>query len=694
MIHFPVEKSNGDIETVTAYNYRDFPYKKYISTETVRGRRCVYYNIPATFDIETTTVSKVGYMYHWQFCLGSTVIFGRTWEEFTEFLNTLSLNMRLGSYTRLVVFCHFLGFEFQHIRNFLHWTSIFSRKKREPMKALCTLGYEFRCSYILSNMSLSQFCKNSALCTYYKKSGDDYDYTKVRTPSTPMTDYELSYCYCDVRGLSQCIETLLQDDTIATLPLTSTGFVRREFRSAMQSNPKNSAIIKKMALSLDQYTLCKQAFRGGDTHANVLYTGLKLPNITFVDIMSSYPAVMLTEKFPMTAFVRANCTTLTQLTNLTNTYACLFSCTLTSPRVKSLSITPYIDRAHCRNLLNPRVDNGRILSADSLTISLTDIDWRIISEEYDYSEVYIHIMYIAKYDYLPYELRSTLHSYFTEKCKLSIALKNAEPESEEYYDIYYRYNRFKNRINGAYGMIVTDILSPEILYENDDWHTSPEPDLDTKTTLLSKHYKSYSTFLSYQWGVWTPAHARARLSRLRHMASSDGIYHDTDSLALLTDPEPYITVLNNQIISQYSTVPDMTIPVTIDSKTFNIGTWDTDKKCKQFKTLGSKKYCYTDQSGKLHITVSGLGKKRGAEELLTKHKGIDSFCVGTIIQDSGRTTATYNDHKAPYTTTLVDYLGQPCTFSNASNIGVTPTTYEFGISFEYGELIKEIQKST
>ena len=62
----------------------------------VTKKNITYYNIPASFDIETSSFRtyedehgqevKRACMYIWQFGLNGSVIFGRTWDEFFELL--------------------------------------------------------------------------------------------------------------------------------------------------------------------------------------------------------------------------------------------------------------------------------------------------------------------------------------------------------------------------------------------------------------------------------------------------------------------------------------------------------------------------------------------------------------------------------------------------------------------------------
>ena len=121
-----------------------------------------YFNLISTFDIETTTIKETheGFMYIWQFCLCEDVIIGRRWEEFFEFLKEIQNAYDISKDKIFVVYVHNLSFEFQFIKDFFDWDTVFATGKREVLKAMTDNGIEFRCSYKLSNMSLEKFCEH------------------------------------------------------------------------------------------------------------------------------------------------------------------------------------------------------------------------------------------------------------------------------------------------------------------------------------------------------------------------------------------------------------------------------------------------------------------------------------------------------------------------------------------------------
>lgn len=689
MKHLKVRDCNNIEHDEIVYGCADFPLETLLRhVPMIKKRFDTYYNVSASFDIETTSVNcdkPYGFMYQWQFCIKDTVCFGRTWEEFQYLVKRIDKYCQYNPQLKLVVFVHNLAFEFQFMHQFITITSVFAREKGKPLIVRTCEHIEFRCSLTLSNMGLARFCQNSKGCTYWKKDGDSYDYKKYRTPYTELTDEELEYCYCDVRGLCQCIDSLLEEDTIATLPFTSTGYVRREFRKVMKSNEENDVLFRNLRLTTETYTMCKEAFRGGNTSSNTIFVDEVLDDIESYDLQSSYPASMLLDKFPMSRFMKITIDSREKFDKCLNEYACLFRIVVDDVHVKNLNTIPYIARAKCLKIIGGRYGNGRVLSAERIIMTVTDIDWKIIEKHYDLGQKVVTDMYIAKYDYLPLDFRKYLLSLFVEKCKLKHKLESMEnkglEDSEEYKDTKYLYNKFKNRINAVYGMTVTDITNPDIVFENGEWDTC---DLNLSSALHS-YYNSYSSFLSYQHGVWVTANARKRLQDMLDEVGRDTVYIDTDSIKCLKGHREQFARANEKhykLLAKH----DIDVVVNIEGTKYYIGDWEYEGTYSRFKTLGSKKYFIEKPNGKMELTLAGVNKTKGTK-FFSKRGGCDGFNIGVLIPttDSGRTTAYYNNepiHK------LKDKGRE---FTTASNIAIINTTYELGITDEYFELLKVIK---
>lgn len=669
MREIPVETING-IVNEKVYSPGDKIHREYLYSDIVRKNKISYLNIPCAFDIETTNVIKrdasghplsaYAFMYQWQFCIDDKVIFGRTWDEFLNFIDELKWDLQLNRKRRLVVYVHNLSFEFQFMRRFINVSEGFFKAKRNPLKFLCNGAIEFRDSYALSNMSLAKFCENSEGVTHYKLV-DTYDYDKIRTPETALTPEEEAYCYNDVRGLCECIYDKMREDDLAHIPLTSTGYVRRDFRKSYARNKKNRLIFRENQLTPELYKVCKAAFRGGDTHANVDHVDQVLHDIQSHDLQSSYPAAEMLDKYPVGKFFEI---TPAEFKNRDlSEYAMLIHVRFTDIRYVGNCGNPYIPESRCVGITRADLvnDNGRVLFAGIVEMWLTDIDYNIILKEYEYKDIYVKEIWGSRYGDLPAEFKETLMEYFRKKTQLRGIVEQA-----------YEYTKSKNKLNASYGMMVTDIAKPEIAYVNEEYITV-EKEL---SEVLEKYYKSRNNFLSYQQGLWVTANARKRLREMLYVVGPDNVYDDTDSIKSRGDHRADFEKKNKEIIEKclkcgaYAEDPN--------GKIQYMGTWDYEGTYEEFKTLGAKKYIYKED-GVYHSTIAGVSKKAG-RDFFNKH-GIDSFAVGTVIENSGHLVAYYNDDEEH----VIEVNG--CNIKTASNVALVDDTYTIGITGDYMDLL-------
>ena len=122
------------------------------------------------------------YIWQWQFSDRYTVM-GRTWTELREFMSRL-LDV-VGDNT-LVVLVHNLSYEFQFLRTIYDFQpdEVFALAKRKVAKiTMYNEAFEFRCTYIHSNMSLAAYCKKMHV-QHQKLDGEEFDYKVVRYPWT------------------------------------------------------------------------------------------------------------------------------------------------------------------------------------------------------------------------------------------------------------------------------------------------------------------------------------------------------------------------------------------------------------------------------------------------------------------------------------------------------------------------------
>lgn len=595
------------------------------------GNRVKYWNIPASFDIETSSFKswgkKYATMYVWSFCLNGSTILGRTWEEFRELIKYLEFHLNT-KHVKLIIYVHNLAYEFQWMRKWFEWDEVFAVKDRRPVHASLTNGIEFKCSYILSNYALSYIGAKLLLIYPVQKAVGDLDYSKIRHSNTALTPQELWYSVKDVQVVCSYIQEKIENEGgIQNIPLTNTGYVRQycrkycftQFENDESLRRKLSARYHERMKSLSimsecEYDQLKWAFAGGFTHAAPMWSGKVVHDVCSFDLASSYPAVMVMKKFPMSrgTFI-GNSTEEDVELLISQGYCVLFT-------VRLYGVNPnfvyegYISAHRCSELSKDAViNNGRVSSATCLQVTVTEQDWDIIKKCYTWDEERTQFFGVRFYaaDYLPTPFILSILHLFSNKT----SLKGVEGKEIEYMVS-------KNMINSAYGMSVTDIIRK--IYEYSDTNKWIKEDGDVEQQ-LADYNKNHNRFLFYAWGVWVTAHARHNLWEAIFEFGKDYVYADTDSIKGLNyeKHKSFFTVYNMKVRAQIIKVcrvldisQDLYNPKTPKGVTKTIGVFEQEEGYKTFKTIGAKRYIYEYDSGELLFTVSGVNKHFGMPYLL------------------------------------------------------------------------------
>lgn len=366
-------------------------------------------------------------MYEWTFCIEFYTFIGRKWEEFINLLDRLQTLFNLDYEKNLIIYVHNLSYEFQFIRKRLKWEHTFSLKERKIISALCDKGIEFRCSYLLSGYSLAKLSDQLLKYKVKKKSGD-LDYSKKRGYVTPLTKNEIQYCINDCLVVVSYIKEYIErNGDISKIPLTKTGAVRKYCRDmCLYENGKHKnndyyqeyhSLMKKLTLTKDEYYQCRRVFAGGFTHANPMYMGMKIEDVKSYDFASSYPYVMISEKFPMSKPELIDIQSIGQFYDNLELYCCMFDVHFINIKSKYY-FENYISKSHCWDIENAIVNNGRIFSADSLYTSLTEQDYYIIKNMYEWDEIEIFNFRRFVKGYLPTNFVKSILKLFVDKTKL------------------------------------------------------------------------------------------------------------------------------------------------------------------------------------------------------------------------------------------------------------------------------------
>lgn len=623
------------------------------------------------FDIETSRIfEEQSICYLWQLAIDeNTVIYGRNLNSFRDYLDTIASTLDTGTF--IVIYVHNLAYEIQYLTGILDfdYDDIFWLKSRRPLKAVYKNKIEFRCSYMLSGKSLAVWCDDLDV-KHKKLSGDDFDYKAVRYPWTKLTDKQLQYGFHDVLGLRECIiKTFeMRHDTLESTPLTKTGYVRRDVKKAMGVCRKS---VKNLHPDYETFKMLESAFRGGNTHANRWRTGIIIKDVHSYDIASSYPFQILTKKFPITPFTKPPRTVQESDLQKYMDIGRAFVCTAVFKNIRladEFIPVPYIPHSKTICYGDFSRDNGRILHADKMQMTFTDIDYKIIKNQYIWDgDAQILDIRLSRYGELPKPLKDACYHYFEIKTKL----KGATDPHEQFL-----YSMAKADLNSIYGMMVENPLKPFIYFDCQSGKYTQET-VTNPIQKLEKRQKSMAC--PYQWGVWVTAHARADLQEMIDaLYDEDGfndlVYTDTDSVKFTGDFDAVFDRVNKRKMKEGLSYK----ATTNKGKVKYLGVFEKEETAKRFITLGAKKYCYEGQDGDLHLTVSGVTKAKGAKEL----GKIENFKIGFNFTIAGGTRIAYND---AYDNGEIIADGRHLRIGR--NCTILDTTYKLGIADEYERLL-------
>lgn len=703
-----------------------------VSRETYarRNKRSVCSDF-LTMDTETTSVARatgwnntdtdIGLVYLVQLYVSGKCFIFRTLDDFKNALESAIVPQLEELNASIVIYVHNLSFEWQFLKSIILVYDVFALKNRKVAKITAYDGaIEFRCSYLLSNMSLEKFTENYN-SEMYRKDKELIDYEIARYPWSQLNDEIMYYSLMDVITLYKAVESIMlcEGDSLRTIPMTNTGYVRRACRVACIGEYKNTRkksvrieqwekygaykkLFQKCFLTLDQYIMLVKAFRGGNTHASRFYADEILTNVGSYDFASSYPAVIIcSDQFPIGKL--EECTNdvqdLENLKEFSKRYftvievvfeeLCLrdpASCTVPYIPASKLEYVTHADYDFLQDVSRETArtvkDNGRIIRTNkAVRYTFLGIELAIILRQYT-GKMHVTRCYYAPKGYLPDELRNTCFDWYDKKT----ALKHVD-------GMEYEYMKSKNRVNSVFGMMVEQIVK-EVVEYNDEEKTfsTRKPTQEEAEEQLKNYYTPMQRkFLAYQWGVTITALARVRLQEMIDICGHDFVYCDTDSCKML-NPEKYIEAFetyNASWVEYADKCGCEYYAFTKNGEKQILGLADFEGMYDKFKTLGAKKYA-TEKNGRLEITIAGVPKNAGAQLM----GNINNFVRGykfevsdnapLSMRQSWKKTLTYNDTFNEIFTIDGHEL------HIQSNVALLRTTYELNITDEYQELIDNL----
>ena len=563
-------------------------------------------------------------------------LFGHKPSELIECLEKIHQSMH-GE--RTIVYFHNLSYDYTFERKFMFkkWgfpVSSLNVKSHEPIFIRFANGIEFRDSLILFQRSLDKVGKDFNV--EHQKASGKWDYDIIRHQDTEFSPEELEYIehdtLCGVEALDAM--RLKLNKHIYSMPYTATG-IPREQTQVRGRKHQTKALFNKICPTYEQYQKLIKLFHGGYTHANRHYIGAILRGlIKCFDFKSSYPYALLSEKYPMQAFMPHDNCKLDYILRNSEQYAWMFKLMLLNPKLKSDDIPmPVLQSSKCVQTVNKVEDNGRILMASYVEIYVNEIDAEVIRDQYTWDgEICVEVE-CAKKGYLPRWFTDYVFELFEQK------------EALEGVDEILRVLK-KGELNSCYGMCVQRYIRDTIEedYETGDY-TPKEMSPEDERKEYAKHIKKPTTILPYQWGVWCTSYAMRNLFILGKMASDNyqriWAYSDTDS-GYFDNPDEEAIAKYNEMVKQ-KLRDNGYGPIIKNNKEVWLGIAEHKPKkdeYTEFVAVGAKRYCgRCVLDVELHITVAGVPKS-GVKCLENR---IENFKKGLIFTGSvtNKKTHTY-----------------------------------------------------
>lgn len=535
-----------------------------------------------------------------------------------------------------IFYCHNYSYDYVFIRKFLLKElgtpeKVLNVKPHYPILMTFKNGMIIKDSLILSQKSLERWAND--LDVEHKKAVGSWKYDKVRNQSSRLSADEKHYIENDTLAGVECIQKTMDSlgKRIYSIPYTATGIVREGFLKAGKQYNAHEAF-KRIAPSYEVYQILEKVFHGGFTHANRYMTDMTIEgNIQAFDFASSYPFVMLSEKFPMECFEKWHDCSASEILKSSENYAFIFKLILYKFEVKKKNEPmPMLQFYKMENSINCIIDNGRVLQGDYTEIYLTEMDLKIFMQQYTAEKHACVDVYYSRKEYLPRWFTDYVYELFRQKS----LLKGGDPVE---------YSLAKGRLNSCFGCCVQKAIQDNIV---EDYETGVYDikNLDPKTgqellpeALYEKYVNNHNKVLPYQWGCYITSYSFYNLFQLGACADI-WIYSDTDSCYGMGWNMKKVEEYNKRCRKKLSA--NGYGPVVCNGKEYCLGVATLDGEYSEFRTVGAKRYCGRSiYDNKLHSTVAGV-PKRGVECL---QDNIENFTRGFIFPGSktGKQTHTY-----------------------------------------------------
>lgn len=675
--------------------WRFTPYNRIDVTPTgsvKQGKKTPICNTLICLDTETShnhdEQNPIGWVYQWCFSFQGQLVYGRKPSQFIQALKTVCEGLQISENKKLMIFVHNLSYDIQYLKQYLidafgtdyKMLAVFSHK---------FISFEigniiFRCSYRLTNKSLAKFSKD--MNAKHGKLVGAIDYDVIRYQDTPLKRKDWRYMFYDVVALHESITNLLHDehDTLVSLPLTSTGFVRRDGRNASRKFCKNwHRKFTGTALSLVQYQACKSSFSGGITHGNRFYSEKTVTGtIKHYDFRSHYPTQLRVQDFPVGKFnLLGRNMDAEKLKPYFADYCLLVLLVFENAELRTKDITlPYMQASKVKQGMakggHTIEDNGRVLKFDGICkMWVTDVDLKILWKQYKFTSYNFETVLCSVKGKLPEWFVKFVDKYYFEKSDYKKQVRKAKAEKNEQKEIESELSlmKSKNRLNGIYGMVATSILRESyFMTATGDWSSEYEK---SPEELIERFYKSRNNYLPFQWASWVTSYARAQLVEMVELVGYDNfLYCDTDSAFFIDDTGESERKIDEWNKARYNDSISIGAYIESDGEIVVYNQFENEKEnITSFRFLHAKCYAYVTDGEKLKCVIAGVRDRKGKDTREKELQTIDNLKSGFVFSRMGGTKAVYTE-SLPY---IID--GNEV----ASACIITPTTKTLNNSIEY-----------
>lgn len=696
------------------------------------------------FDIETTTYNHIvtHYLSNFQSVNFSENLhnnvnkiiksiskphFCRTNDDVNKYLVDLNLNAE-NEDVYIIVYVHNLAYEFSYLVNNIDFVrdnydndNALFVKPRIPL-FFRVKNIEFRCSYKLLNKSLRALGDNLG----YPKLDIDYKSNYFWFSDLPKLEYE--YNERDVKLMLLAVikgcSSWKWIQNVNDIPLTSTGFTRKNNKKInTRENIKlwSSMCNYQRFYTSDYIDFIESVYTGAYTHSNAFYTGVPLENVGSFDIVSSYIDTILHRYFPhyfveyngrykleyLKRLIRFNeGSYIDKIKNYQTPFNKSFMAFIKIVNVKAKilknnNLILPISFSKCVDFSGVKLDNGRVYKADMLTINLSEVDYYIFTQFYDFDLVDCFRLVTTKtHKPLPPFVTEATRAYLDEKSTLKKIIYNFEHGMDIVPDMFYNeqkqgfiydddtinaicslepeaqeqtlndnYRASKNKLNAQYGINVQKLRNPNIDYDlvNDECVTTITDTITDKVL-----------FRDFVKGLYITAYSRLNLFcyalYVINRTNTKLIYSDTDSWKMYGDIDNVI-----KVTKQYNNFVERYVH---NSKDYNIGYFDFEGVYSHFCTLGCKKYV-VENDNKIKITIAGVSKKT-SQPLTELYSSIDydfdlfcdiAFSPCTIYDFSitGKLCTKYKNDL--YNTNVIDENGKNGNINGRNMVELVPSDY-------------------